>query len=190
MIAVIDYGVGNLFSLVSSLKAIGADAVVTGDIDTVMKADKIILPGVGAFEDAAKKLFSSGLADVVIEQVALGKPLMGVFTDTESLVELSYKLMCLLAVGYIAVAVTQSLSGIMRGAGDTVTPMWISLITTIAIRIPIAYGISFLTRTEALPYGQKECIQISLLISWIMGAVLTVIFYRMGKWKNKAINRK
>ena len=120
----------------------------------------------------------------------LGKPLMGVFTDTESLVELSYKLMCLLAVGYIAVAVTQSLSGIMRGAGDTVTPMWISLITTIAIRIPIAYGISFLTRTEALPYGQKECIQISLLISWIMGAVLTVIFYRMGKWKNKAINRK
>ena len=120
----------------------------------------------------------------------LGKPLMGVFTDTESLVELSYKLMCLLAVGYIAVAVTQSLSGIMRGAGDTVTPMWISLISTIAIRIPIAYGISFLTRTEALPYGQKECIQISLLISWIMGAVLTVIFYRMGKWKNKAINRK
>ncbi len=119
----------------------------------------------------------------------LGKPLMGVFTDTESLVELSYKLMCLLAVGYIAVAVTQSLSGIMRGAGDTVTPMWISLITTIAIRIPIAYGISFLTRTEALPYGQKECIQISLLISWIMGAVLTVIFYRMGKWKNKAINK-
>ncbi len=119
----------------------------------------------------------------------LGKPLMGVFTDTKSLVDLSYRLMCILAVGYIAVAVTQSLSGIMRGAGDTVTPMWISLITTIAIRVPIAYGISFLTRTDALPHGRQECIQISLLISWLMGALLTFIFYRIGKWKNKAIKK-
>lgn len=65
--------------------------------------------------------------------------------------------------------------------------MWISLITTVAIRVPVAYGISFLTRTEALPYGRKECIQISLLCSWVLGAVLTAIFYRIGKWKNKAI---
>lgn len=116
-----------------------------------------------------------------------GKPLMGVFTDTASLVELSYKLMLILAVGYIAVAVTQSLSGIMRGAGDTMTPMWISLITTVLIRVPIAYGISYLTRTAELPYGRQECIQISLLVSWVLGAVLTVIFYRFGKWKNKAL---
>ena len=84
-------------------------------------------------------------------------------------------------------AVTQSLSGIMRGAGDTLTPMWISLITTIAIRVPIAYGISYFTTTEALPHGIKECIQISLLTSWIIGAVLTTIFYALGKWKNKAL---
>lgn len=116
-----------------------------------------------------------------------GKSLMGVFTDTAELVELSYELMKILAVGYIAVAVTQSLSGIMRGAGDTMTPMWISLITTVVLRVPIAYGISYLTRTPELPYGMQECIQISLLISWLMGAVLTVIFYRLGKWKNKAI---
>ncbi len=117
-----------------------------------------------------------------------GKALMGIFTDTVSLVDTSYYLMCILAVGYIAVAVTQSLSGIMRGAGDTMTPMWISLITTVAVRVPIAYGISFLTRTEGLPFGRSECIQISLLLSWVIGALLTVIFYSRGKWKNKAIN--
>ena len=116
-----------------------------------------------------------------------GKGLMGVFTNTTELVDLSYRLMMILAVGYIAVAVTQSLSGIMRGAGDTMTPMWISLITTVAIRVPIAYIISFLTRTPELPHGRSECIQISLLASWVIGAVLTVIFYAAGKWKNKAI---
>ena len=117
-----------------------------------------------------------------------GKWLMNVFTDTHALVDLSYNLMKILALGYIAMAVTQSLSGIMRGAGDTMTPMWISLITTVAVRVPIAYGISFMTRTPELPNGQKECIQISLLSSWVIGAVLTVIFYRLGKWKNKAIS--
>ncbi|MBE7022111.1 MAG: MATE family efflux transporter [Ruminococcaceae bacterium] len=118
----------------------------------------------------------------------VGKPLMSIFTETKDLVELSYYLMKILAVGYIAMAVTQSLSGIMRGAGDTVTPMWISLITTVAIRVPIAYGISYLTRTTELPFGRCECIQISLVTSWVIGAVLTALFYRLGKWKNKAIH--
>lgn len=116
-----------------------------------------------------------------------GKPLMGVFTETAALVDLSYYLMKILAIGYIAVAVTQSLSGVMRGAGDTMTPMWISLITTVAVRVPIAYGISYLTRSELLPYGRSECIQISLLTSWIIGAILTALFYARGKWKTTAI---
>lgn len=116
-----------------------------------------------------------------------GKHLMALFTDTASLVDMSNKLMRILAVGYIAMAVTQSLSGIMRGAGDTTTPMWISLITSVAVRVPLAYGISYLTRTPELPNGIKECIQISLLCTWVMGAVLTFIFYRIGKWKTKAI---
>ena len=78
MIAIVDYGVGNLFSLQSSLKAIGADAVVTGDPDTIRRADKIILPGVGAFGDAAAKLRENGLDQVVIEEARQGKPLMGI----------------------------------------------------------------------------------------------------------------
>ncbi len=119
----------------------------------------------------------------------LGKSLMHIFTETQELVELSYYLMTILAVGYIAVAISQSLSGIMRGAGDTMTPMWISLITTVVVRVPIAYGISYLTRTAELPYGQKECVQISLLLSWVLGAVLTVLFYRLGRWKGKAVGQ-
>ena len=118
-----------------------------------------------------------------------GKGLMHIFTDTTELVELSYYLMKILAVGYIAVAVTQSLSGIMRGAGDTMTPMWISLITTVALRVPLAYGISWLTRTPELPIGRFECIQISLLCSWVMGAVITALFFRRGKWKTKALKQ-
>ncbi len=119
-----------------------------------------------------------------------GKSLMGLFTETESLVEYSRSLMNILAAGYIAVSVTQSLSGIMRGAGDTMTPMWVSLITTVAIRVPLAYGISYLTRTPELPNGISQCIQISLLMSWIMGAVITAIFYAKGSWKKKAIVSK
>ena len=116
-----------------------------------------------------------------------GKALMGIFTNTPELVELSRDMMGILAVGYIAMAVTQCLSGVMRGAGDTMTPMWISIATTVAIRVPIAYGISFLTRTPDLPNGRQECIFISLLSSWLIGAIITYAFYKRGKWKEKAI---
>ena len=116
-----------------------------------------------------------------------GKLLMGIFTETQELVDLSYRMMMILAVGYVAMAVTQSLQGVMRGAGDSLTPMWISLTTTVAVRIPLAYAISYLTRTEALPYGRQECIFISLLISWLIGASVTALFYKRGKWKSKAI---
>ena len=117
-----------------------------------------------------------------------GKQLMGIFTNTTELVELSRNMMGIIAVGYIAMAVTQSLSGVMRGAGDTMTPMWISLFTTVAVRVPIAYGIAFLTRTPELPNGRQECIFISLLCSWVIGAIVTTIFYMRGKWKQKAIS--
>ncbi|MDE7017517.1 MAG: MATE family efflux transporter, partial [Lachnospiraceae bacterium] len=116
-----------------------------------------------------------------------GKTLMGIFTGTPELVELSREMMGILAVGYIAMAVTQSLSGVMRGAGDTMTPMWISIVTTILVRVPIAYGISILTRTPELPNGRQECIFISLLSSWLIGALITTVFYMRGKWKDKAV---
>ncbi len=91
MVAIIDYGVGNLFSLVSSLKAIGVDALITGDTEVIKKADKLILPGVGAFGDAAKKLRESGLYELIIEQANSGKPLMGICLGMQLLFEKSYE---------------------------------------------------------------------------------------------------
>lgn len=114
-----------------------------------------------------------------------GKYLMGIFTDTAELVELSRNMMGIIALGYVAMAVTQSLSGVMRGAGDTMTPMWISLFTTIVVRLPIAYGIAWLTKSAELPNGRQECIFISLLCAWLMGAILTAILYLRGGWKKK-----
>ena len=91
MIAIIDYGVGNLFSLSSSFKAIGADTVVTGDAKTIKRADKIILPGVGAFGDAIKKLRSTGLDKVIIEEAKNGKKIMGICLGMQMLFEKSYE---------------------------------------------------------------------------------------------------
>lgn len=87
MIAIVDYGVGNLFSLASSFRAVGAETVVTSDVDVIKKADKLILPGVGAFADAADKLFRSGMAELVAEEAAHGKPLMGICLGMQLLFE-------------------------------------------------------------------------------------------------------
>ncbi|MBQ7890258.1 MAG: MATE family efflux transporter [Erysipelotrichaceae bacterium] len=121
--------------------------------------------------------------------LVFGSHLMYAFTDTAELVALSMKMMRILAVGYIAVAVTQALSGIMRGAGDTMTPMWISIITTVVTRVPLAYAMVHFTKSEALPAGAPESLFISLLISWCLGALITVMAYRKGTWKTKAIQQ-
>ena len=89
MIAIVDYGVGNLFSLKSSFAAIGAEAVVTGDKNVLEQADKILLPGVGAFADAAEKLRNSGLDEVLIQQAKAGKPLLGICLGMQLLFEQS-----------------------------------------------------------------------------------------------------
>ena len=91
MIGIIDYGVGNLFSLRSSFAANGAEAFVSGDAGERAKADRLILPGVGAFGDAAEKLRASGLDAFVREQAAAGKPLMGICLGMQLLFERSYE---------------------------------------------------------------------------------------------------
>ena len=91
MIAIIDYGVGNLFSLKSSFAAIGETVAVTRDPDMIRAADRLILPGVGAFGDAAEKLRESGMAQLVKEQAAEGKPIMGICLGMQLLFERSYE---------------------------------------------------------------------------------------------------
>lgn len=91
MIAIVDYGVGNIFSLYSSFGYIGAEAVLTGDADKIRAADKIILPGVGAFGDAVEKLRDSGLAQVVVEAAKAGKPCLGICLGMQLLFEKGYE---------------------------------------------------------------------------------------------------
>ncbi len=91
MIAIVDYGVGNLFSLNSSLKMIGAESVVTADPEILRAADKILLPGVGAFEDAARKLRDTGLDTLVKALAAEGKPLLGICLGMQLLFDKSYE---------------------------------------------------------------------------------------------------
>ena len=91
MIAIVDYGVGNLFSLNSSLQMIGAESIVTADPAVLRSADKILLPGVGAFEDAARKLQDSGLGDLLKELAAEGKPLLGICLGMQMLFERSFE---------------------------------------------------------------------------------------------------
>ena len=139
----------------------------------------------GAKEGTLIAVMTSVVITILI--LLFGRHLMAIFTETESLVELSFNMMKILMVGYIAMEVTQCLSGVMRGAGDTVTPMWISIVTTVIIRIPLAYGIAYLTRSPEHPGGNSICIFVSLLISWCLGATITFIFYKIGGWKKKAL---
>ena len=120
-----------------------------------------------------------------------GKNLIHLFTSTPEVIDLGQRMLYTLAVGYIAMSVTQILSGVMRGAGDTMTPMWISVITTVIVRVPVAYGLELLTRPEGgvMGSGTPDPLFLSLLISWVVGALLTVVAYLRGSWKKKAITK-
>ena len=124
-------------------------------------------------------------ASITVILLVFGRYLFGIFTDTDALIDLAVRMMRVLAVGYICISVTQVLGGVMRGAGDTVTPMWISLISTIVLRIPTAYVMAALTKNAEYPNGQPIAIFISLLVSWSLGMVMSLIVFAAGKWKKK-----
>ena len=101
MIAIVDYGVGNIFSLCCSFKYIGADAVLTSDADVIRKADRVLLPGVGAFGDAAAKLRENGLDKLIIERANAGVPLMGICLGMQMLFDESREFGCHKGLGLI-----------------------------------------------------------------------------------------
>ena len=116
-----------------------------------------------------------------------GRYLMALFTNTEELIEQSYHMMMIMGGGYIVMEVTQCLQGIMRGAGDTLSPMWLSIISTVVIRVPLAYIMTGMTRSPENPHGQFYMMFVSMLIAWIIGAALTLAVYKAGRWKKKAL---
>ena len=115
-----------------------------------------------------------------------GPTLMRLFTPETALISMSMSMMYILAAGYVAMSVTQVLSGVMRGAGDTMTPMWITLGTTIGLRLPLAYALVAITRnTGADVFVQQSMVFVSLLVSWLVGMVVTILLYRRGSWRKK-----
>ena len=140
--------------------------------------------------DGARRgtLTAMGISTVITGLILVfGRSLMGIFTNTQELIDLSYHMMQILAVGYIFCEVTQCLCGIMRGAGDTVTPMWISIFTSVILRVPLAYGLVWLTKSPAKPQGEQAMLFVSLLIDWLLGALITFVIYRRGRWKDKTV---
>ena len=141
-------------------------------------------------EEGAKKGTLVAMATSLVITILIllfGKYLMALFTNTEALINQSYHMMMILGFGYIAMEVTQCLQGIMRGAGDTMAPMWLSMISTVAIRVPLAYLMTWMTRSPAEPHGHFYMMFVSLLVTWLIGATMTFCVYKMGRWKSKAI---
>lgn len=139
----------------------------------------------GAKKGTLVAVATSAVITVLI--IVFGKYLMALFTDTEELIEQSYHMMLIMGGGYVVMEITQCLQGVMRGAGDTLSPMWMSMITTVAIRVPLAYLMTWMTRSPQHPQGQFYMMFVSMLIAWLIGAAMTLAVYKAGHWKRKAI---
>jgi Na+-driven multidrug efflux pump len=124
-------------------------------------------------------------AAITLILLFLSPILFGFFTKTPELIDLATRMIRLMAVGYICVSVTQVLGGVMRGAGDTVTPMWISILSNIAIRVPVAYLLAHMTSNPEFPHGQPVALFGSLMFSWVVGMLFSIVVFSMGKWKQK-----
>ncbi len=142
------------FSFGTAMTTYAGQNIGAGDVPRVVK---------GAKQGTLMAVLTSTTITAAI--LVFGKYLMGIFTDTPELVNLSVRM--------------------MRGVGDTMTPMWISIVQTVGIRVPLAYSLVYLSKTAENPAGRPECIFISLLTAWVCGAILTTIFYMRGKWRKE-----
>jgi Na+-driven multidrug efflux pump len=116
-----------------------------------------------------------------------GGAMIRLFTDTPAIINLGLRQIRILAIGYIAMSVMQIFSGILRGAGDTMPSMWISILIATFIRLPLAYLLAYLTRSVIWPNGSPDALFFSLLAAWTLSAVLTYSWYRRGRWREKCL---
>ena len=168
------------FAMLPNLTFGQAMSVYTGQNVGANKLDRVHQ---GTKQGSIMALVVSTVITAVL--LVFGRYLFDIFTDTTELIELAVKMMRVLAVGYICVSVTQVLGGVMRGAGDTMTPMWISLVSTILLRVPTAYLMAHLTKSPDYPNGHPVSIFTSLLVSWSLGMVISIVAFKIGKWKKK-----
>ena len=126
-------------------------------------------------------ILACSTAIILVSIILLAGPyLIGMFTKTQEVIDMGTHMLQILAFGYLMMAVSQVFNGIMNGAGDTLTPMFISLITTVVIRVPLAYGLANWLHSA-------DCLFISLLISWTIGATLSALMFRFGPWRRRAV---
>ena len=131
-------------------------------------------------------MLALGTAIVMVGGILLlGKNLLYIFTSTPEIINLGLDMLKTLALGYIVFAVSQVLQGVMRGAGETAIPMWISIICTVIIRMPLAYVWAFLSRSPEFPNGDPMSLYGSLLVSWLCGCGLSLFFFFCGKWRKR-----
>ena len=168
------------FAMLPNLTFGQAMSVYTGQNVGANKLDRVHQ---GTKQGSIMALAVSTVITAVL--LIFGKYLFAIFTDTQELIDLAVKMMRVLAAGYICVSVTQVLGGVMRGAGDTMTPMWISLISTIVLRVPTAYAMAYFTKSPDYPNGHPISIFTSLLVSWSLGMIITLVVYGIGNWKKK-----
>lgn len=166
------------FAMMPNMTFGNAMSVYAGQNVGAQKRDRVLQ---GTRQGTLLAVATSAVITVIL--LFFGHNLMYLFTETEELISLAVRMIRILAVGYIAMAVSQVLGGVMRGAGDTVSPMWISLFTTVALRIPLAYGLAALTKDAQFPNGKPEALFGSLLITWVIGMVIHYVVYRFGPWK-------
>ena len=147
-----------------------------GDMERVKKGSKTVF-----------LMCFSFTAVMVLSMLLFGKHMLGLFTQTESIINLSMTFVRIMVPAYLAMTVSGTWMGVMRGAGDAFGPMWISLVNNVVLRVPLAYLIAYFTRSEENPHGHPNAIMLSLLIAMLIGCVISTVYYRAGKWRGKAI---
>ena len=126
-------------------------------------------------------MMSVGTSIVMVSLVLLfGRHIAGLFTQTQEAVDLTMQMLLILAVGYIAFSASNILWGVIRGAGDAISPLWASIINSVIIRLPSAYLLVYLI-------GKPEALMYSLVISWSFGLLFAITIYRIGKWRTKGL---
>ena len=126
-------------------------------------------------------------AVMVVSMLIFGRNMLSLFTKTEAIIDLSMTFVRIMVPAYLAMTVSGTWMGVMRGAGDAFGPMWISMFNNVILRVPLAYLIAHFTKSETNPNGHPNSIMLSLLIAMLIGCVISTIYYRAGKWRGKAI---
>lgn len=134
---------------------------------------------------ARQGILISFITSVILTSITLllGRPLASIFTDTQQLIDYTAKMLRILAAGYLVMGMTQTIQGYLRGVGDTKTPMWISILTNVIMRIPVAYLLARFTADEEFPNGRAEAIFISLVSAWVLGFLMSLAVFVRSRQK-------